>query len=236
MEHFVFEQYTSMDKNFDTLAMTKAECLHARRWKLCTANCARCGKGLRFIACYRQLALCDQLYIDNTAERITAGMDQNRCNNVKEHKQRKDVRLAVIIITALLLLLIAVKAHGQSIYVNYYTEDEYIVDILEETKKNIRDINEDGKINCIDKAIIYKRLWDRKYDPSNCEIVRNFHVYTGWHHLFVRVRGAYGSQWLRVEPSAGPDNYRMQDYWGDDYEQWYDVYYETDKWLQGWHL
>lgn len=236
MEHFVFEQRTSMDKNFDTLAITKAECLHARRCKLCTADCSRCSKGLKFNACYRQLALCDQLYIDNTAEQVAYSMDIDYYEYVQRVKQKKSVRLFIIIITVLLLMFVVCKAHGQSIYVNYYTDDEYIVDILEETKKNIRDINEDGIINCVDKAIIYKRLWDRKYDPTNCEIVRNFHVYTGWHHLFIRVRGAYGSKWLRIEPSAGPDNYRMQDFWGDEYEQWYDVYYETDRWLQGWRL
>lgn len=230
-EHVIFEQYTDMDKNINTLARIKAECLHSLKYSQCSGNCNSCLRNHKFQECYRQLALCDQLRLDSDAEYFAARMSLTKEYLIKHKKNKFTVRIAIIIIAMLLIIFINTKAHGQSIYTDYYDEDEWIVDILEQTHERVKDINEDGLVNCIDYSITFKKLWDLKYPRNCCEIIRNFNVYTGWHHLFISVRGTERARWLFIEPQGTRYNYRMEDYWKDKFNATYNVYYETSMWL-----
>lgn len=95
---------------------------------------------------------------------------------------------------------------------------------------NIQDVNNDGKVNCIDYAISYKILWDYNNTGSayRCEIVRNVNKEKGMNHLFVRVRNDK-HEWVYLEPQQ---NCTMEEYWGDKYNPVFNIYGETEYWLK----
>lgn len=232
--HIFFEQITDMDKNISALARVKAECIHSLKYNLCSGNCASCLRHIKFQECYKQLAICDQLRLDSAAEYIAANMSLARSYLNIRKRQKLQIRISLLIVSLLFILfilLICNKGYGQSLYTNYYTDDAWIIDILNKTHQQVKDTNYDGLVNCIDYAITYKRLWDLQYPANCCEIVRNYNVFTGWHHLFISVRGNERAKWLFIEPQGTQFNYKMSDFWGDKYDPTYNVYYETSLWL-----
>ncbi|MBD5398482.1 hypothetical protein HDR60_03175 [bacterium] len=97
--------------------------------------------------------------------------------------------------------------------------------------KNIKDINGDGSVNCQDYAIIFKLIWDDVFPnyKSDCIIIRNRSVFM--HHLF---NGVYDrSDLVFVEPWASdPYNYLMCDNWSYKWNPRYNIYDETEMWLE----
>lgn len=135
-----------------------------------------------------------------------------------------------LLMTALLASC-TLNIYAQVASMNYYYRDEPIKNTLEMTHKNVRDVNNDGVINCIDYTVTFKREWDKVYSHYNCEIVRNINRAKGFHHLFVRVRSDNGA-WLYVEPqSKAYSKYSMYETWGTLYNGMINRYGETEKWL-----
>lgn len=119
---------------------------------------------------------------------------------------------------------------GENPYAGYYRK--HILDTLDKTFKYTDDLNKDGLVNCIDYAITFKLLWDKQYDPKNCEIVRN--VSGSMNHLFIRVRQYSTQPWECIEPQAAKRDitrYFMEDFW-DTYNPIYNIYGETEQWLK----
>jgi hypothetical protein len=81
--------------------------------------------------------------------------------------------------------------------------------IEQKVQKNIRDMNGDGLINCID----YSVLW-YYYDPTNTLIIHNDHKSVGMNHLFVFWKGEY------IEPQTGK---LMTQTWGNKYNPDYNT-------------
>lgn len=104
-EHILFEQYTDMDKNIDTLARVKAKCMYYRQYKLCNKRCSSCSRNLRFKACYNELALCDQLKLDDTADYLFSIYNRNRLEYNYEKRQNKKIN--IFLISLLILISIA---------------------------------------------------------------------------------------------------------------------------------
>lgn len=104
--------------------------------------------------------------------------------------------------------------------------------VLRYTAWNVHDINQDDKLNCIDYAIVFKHQWDLRYNPDDCELVRN--LSPKLNHLFVRVK--VKDVWEYVEPSAYfynyNDRYTMSEFWGDQYDSRYNFYNETEYWMR----
>lgn len=121
---------------------------------------------------------------------------------------------------------------GEASYAGKYRK--HVLDILDKTNKYVTDINKDGLTNCIDYSITFKRLWDKQYDPNNCEIVRN--KSNTMNHLFIRVRQNGNTQWECIEPQAAKQDitrYFMEDFWtAAEYNPLYNIYGETDRWLE----
>ena len=121
---------------------------------------------------------------------------------------------------------------GEAGYAGKYRKQ--ILDTLDRTKQYVTDVNKDGEINCIDYSCTFKMLWDKMYDASNCEIVRN--KSSTMNHLFIRTRQYSARPWECIEPQAGLKNitkYFMEDFWSSDiYNPMYNIYGETDRWLQ----
>ena len=109
--------------------------------------------------------------------------------------------------------------------------------VLKLTGERVHDRDGDGKVNCIDYTLTFKKEWDRILPASRCEIVRNYHETrlksTSMNHLFVRVKLDTYGEWIYVEPQASYDssNYRMSDFWGVKYNPSYNNYGETAYWL-----
>lgn len=110
-----------------------------------------------------------------------------------------------------------------------------IKDILYETQKYIRtvnnDINWDYTTSCIDYALCFKLKWDEKYNPANCIIVWNKQPH--WAHLFVGVFDPLLEDIILVEPQATDINkYMMQDNWDSRYKPYFNKYNYTTVWLK----
>lgn len=117
-------------------------------------------------------------------------------------------------------------------YNNRYELDKRVVRTIETVHKNIRDMNNDGKINCIDYATSFKIEWDKNYDPWKCIIVRNKNENTHMHHLFNRVRDNLNED-IYVEPWCwNPCKYTMDDNWDSTYDPKYNIENETYIWLR----
>ena len=103
-EHILFEQYTDMDKNIDTLARVKAKCMYYRQYNLCNKRCSSCSRNLRFKVCYDELALCDQLKLDDTADYLYSIYSRNRIDYLFEKNQNKKINVILISILGILVV------------------------------------------------------------------------------------------------------------------------------------
>ena len=115
---------------------------------------------------------------------------------------------------------------------DYYQNDECIRTVFDATYAGVSDVNKDGRLDCIDYSITFKREWDKRYNPRNCELIYNRNVPAKWYHLFVRCRESFGSQWLYVETQAQKHNYKMETFWDETYNPLYNRYHETKRWMK----
>ena len=121
---------------------------------------------------------------------------------------------------------------GEAGYAGKYRKQ--ILDTLDRTKQYVTDVNKDGEINCIDYSCTFKIIWDKMYEASDCEIVRN--KSDTMNHLFIRTRQYKGRPWECIEPQAAVKDitkYFMEDFWDPTvYNPVYNVYGETERWLR----
>ena len=121
---------------------------------------------------------------------------------------------------------------GEAGYAGKYRKQ--ILDTLDRTKQYVTDVNKDGEVNCIDYSCTFKMIWDKMYEASDCEIVRN--KSGTMNHLFIRTRQYNGRPWECIEPQAAVKDitkYFMEDFWSSDvYNPVYNVYGETEVWLK----
>lgn len=72
-QHLVFEQRTDHDKDLQALASVKASCIQHRSNGACSvSDCMKCSTFSKLQACMNELALCDQLKVDQMASNIAA--------------------------------------------------------------------------------------------------------------------------------------------------------------------
>ncbi len=109
--------------------------------------------------------------------------------------------------------------------------DRFITFTIRAAQRDVHDTNLDGKVNCIDYTLMFKKLWDKSYGHTaySCEIVRNKNG--SFHHLFIGIR--YGGRIVFIEPWAGnPELFLMEDNWtARKYNPRYNIYGETEKWM-----
>jgi hypothetical protein len=92
--------------------------------------------------------------------------------------------------------------------------DAMIVQTLVETRKQIRDMNKDGLINCIDYALLFAWI----YPPQSVYCIINQHG--NFNHMFNYVYWDGGM--VAIEPQAQSVRYTMQEFWGSTYVMKYD--------------
>jgi len=210
---------TDRDKDISTLSYTKAKCLvNIRAGFCCASECESCRTGQRFTACYNSLPVCDQLNVDNQAGQIAAVMYEQVGNN-KDSKVWHAALVAFLITAILGIVATTVSVYKDtqpyrptatySLDRNQtYALCKPVYDIMEQI--GVWDINHDKKINCIDNAILFKLLWDSMHAPGNCQIIENHTDETDYHHLFNRVRVAWQSDWVIIEPQQHSINTFMK--------------------------
>ena len=143
-----------------------------------------------------------------------------------------------LLVLALLMTAVVFPLAGDAWYgdvPSYY--HRRIIDTITTVQKKVRDLNGDGKVNCIDHAALFKAEWDKAYPESktDCRIVRNKRGST-MHHLFIQI---YYSDFnfVLVEPwASNPSKYKMEDNWDSRYDPKYNIYGETSLWLSECHL
>jgi hypothetical protein len=114
-----------------------------------------------------------------------------------------------------------------------YSDDESAIwDTLQKvaigmTKKT--DVNKDGKVNCIDAALLFYKYYPYK---DRVTIEYNYNPSKDFNHMFNAV--FIGGNWIAVEPQAkfcGYDVYRMKPIWDNQYE-WTLNRDVTKEWLE----
>jgi len=93
-----------------------------------------------------------------------------------------------------------------------------IIRVLDETHRNVYDMNDDHEVNCQDFTVMFIYLWAKIYpdDSKSAQIVFNRNFNTGMNHLFVSVRS--GKKVFYIEPQGNSRCYRMEHFWGDRYD------------------
>jgi len=81
--------------------------------------------------------------------------------------------------------------------------------------QGVRDVNRDGKINCIDNSITFYRLYG-----SDARIIINNNPLNGMNHMFIMVW--YDSiNTIHIEPQGEPGWYAMGVVWGMKYKPYF---------------
>ena len=108
-----------------------------------------------------------------------------------------------------------IKLREEAGGIPYGKEREGIELLLKYMPEVIYDISRDGKINCIDYSIIFRRL----YGPS-AKLIINNNPKTDMNHMFIYVYiPSTGGQY--IEPQGAPDWYSMGVVWGSRYDPAY---------------
>ncbi|MBQ7538117.1 MAG: hypothetical protein IJT42_04050 [Treponema sp.] len=145
--------------------------------------------------------------------------------------------LAVFYSVCLLLSLFAERVIRSRKQISDRTNDK-IIRTLREAQSCIYDYNDDGLINCIDYACLFKLTWDKKFpaEKSRCSLIRNLQ-HGKMNHLFAQVQDE-NSCWIEIEPwTYNLSQYLMTEIWtGNQYNPKFNHYGETEYWISQGHL
>lgn len=220
---------TDWDKNIETLARAKANCAYNILTGRChEGECTTCASYTRYNNCYNQLSDCDKLKCDDLA----GWMYGYRKYSFKKRAKDKLVKFITIGVAlgAAIALFASLKPAEEIRPHTMYRDDDFIVNVLHNTRANVHDVDRDGKVDCMDYTITFKREWDKLYNPRDCEILRFCDMKTA--HLFVQVRESQYKSWYWVEPQGADNNYMISDVWGSKITSDKVFRGETQKWLK----
>lgn len=231
---FVHREETFNDLAVRELAKTQARCMCLLQYKRCSKkDCAKCNSNKYLLNCKEMMSDYDRSRLDNYTIEYYGAFSRSPLSWMG-HKQftRTYNRFVLLLIVVfwLIVLLLGLgsgvgpfdRAHPQLDY------DAMIIRTMQKAQANIRDLDKDGKINCVDYAIMFKLTWDREYPvlKDKCEIVRNVNKRTEMNHLFTYVNGIGVEAW-----APDPYRFRMEDNWGGRYDSSLNIYGETAYWV-----
>ena len=239
---YVFREETMNDLAVRELADSRAQCLCRLQFERCNKNqCKKCSLNKQFNNCYNSLSDYDkQRLIKNISYMYNKySLYPESWMRYKKMISYTISKFLIIFISLLVLVsLLVVYQYAPNEQPNYRDTSKYSTDkhnmiyyTVCSTKFYIKDYNNDGIINCIDYACIFKKQWDKYYDSNDCFIVRNYNPATNWHHLFIIIKS--GNGYIYVEPWCFySDKYLMKDNWSTEYNPQFNIYNETQKWLK----
>ena len=220
----------------------KAQCMLDKKYGECSGNCARCERYGRLQRCYSALNDFEKMAVDDAAKFRFKDMEE--LYKIDRSNKRWELFKKIVVRGLIVWMLFGIAKCSVKKWLPDITSSDKIM-IMEESDKiwatitethaNLRDMNGDNKVNCTDYAILFKVEWDKKYEPSDCEIVRNKNVDKDWHHLFVRCKK--DGEWLCVEPQSKTRQYAMDIFWdSNSYKKDLNIYGETEYWLAKCHI
>ena len=235
--HVVTREETFNDLAVRELAKSRAACLCRIQFKRCKLDkCTNCST-------YKRLENCKSCMNDFDIERLNHytnvyyteySMNPMSWMSHKEYKRHfRRYVIAVILFIALLFCIPIIFIGPIDTPVNSINYDAAIVRTIQAAQSQVYDLDKDGKVNCIDYAIMFKLVWDRTYPrlSNRCTIVRNVNWLTDMNHLFIFIMTDEGRN-IAVEPGTfDPYIFRMEDVWGDKYDSICNNYGETRYWL-----
>lgn len=220
-----------MQYDIGVLARRTGKCwFYVKIGKCCDKDCASCPVYQKRNLCWNQLTVPEQFALEEQASFW--------CRTFyKGYKSYKTDRfLGKVFIGAMLGVTVFIWHCTLKPTQNYwphtnYENDFFITYILGQTRKRVRDVDGDGKVNCVDYSVTFKREWDKVYSSENCEILRCMNYKLQFSHLFVRCRKDRYSPWYMVEPQGTDKDYLIQDVWPTQINSNNIYYGETQKWL-----
>ncbi len=263
---FVTRQETFNDLAVRELAQSRAKCICLIQNKRCKkGECASCPTFKRYFNCFSQLSDYDQQRLHNYTAEYYSFFSASPSNFMK-HKDycRYYGKMVAIIIgcLAVFCLMFSVPAPCDTKLREVSSQDEIsevYLGLIQETFEKVEkshlfrtDISGDGLINCIDRAILFKLMWDDNVctqilDDTNitcedkmkrsylfcqtCELVRNFNP-GQLNHLFVMIYEPNIHKYIALEPDTNwKDDFIMTSVWGERYNTNKNFYNETEKYM-----
>lgn len=134
-DRITLEQYNSHDRDLDTLAEVKADCIYKRNVGVCNvSDCRRCSTAVDLTGCFSQLAVCDRMRVDMLARKIA----QTHLYYRQQYRRRKMQSNKLLIVSVFVVLLFLVMG---TVLVSAQTEfddypDELIMSQLQAPEPN----------------------------------------------------------------------------------------------------
>ncbi len=242
---FVTRQETFNDLAVRELAKGRSACICRIQFGRCSkAECASCQIHAQYERCYNQMSDYDrQRLASYVAEQWQEdSLSPSQWLGASDYVKYNLKVFFGILISGIIMLALSAFFIGEAAADPYERPSailcsspfrrhgEDIIRCIEENNRTIRDYNKDGRVNCVDYACGFKRLWDKYYPESACYciIVRNMNPANNMHHLFIKVG------MIEVETRCeNPNYYTMMENWG---RSWYDprcnIYGETGLWMR----
>ena len=117
--------------------------------------------------------------------------------------------------------------------------DEFyrVKNLLNDALAMEKDINGDGRITCIDNAIIFYNLWVARYGKNTVRLVVNRNPNPSWdyegpyvlNHIYAQV--FVEKHWVKIETTGRTSSLYVEDAWDEKYDPKYDIYDEQDYWI-----
>jgi len=110
-----------------------------------------------------------------------------------------------------------------------------VYNLLNDALAMEKDMNGDGRITCIDNAIIFYNLWVSRYGKDTVRLVVNRNPNTSWdyegpyvmNHIYAQV--FVEKHWVRIETTG--NMFYVEDAFDERYDPKYDIYDEQDYWI-----
>ena len=233
----VHREETFNDFAVRELAAGRSACICRIQFGRCTKDeCTSCDIGRQYRNCYNQMN-------DYDKQRLSKYVSQNYVQDslypgkwmsykaLRKHTAKWFALIAVCLFFIFIpLFLMAPGDKPSDVHTVSQSTNNQIIVTIKLAQKYVKDVNRDGKVNCIDYACSFKLIWDAIYpeQAGDCIIIRN-HSLT-LNHLYV---GVYeNNSLIFVEPwTSNPDVYDMQTIWGEKWNPRFNKYDETEKWL-----
>lgn len=123
--------------------------------------------------------------------------------------------------------------YGYRVNDNNYL-NQCIGDILCQTHSQVKDLDKNGKIECIDYSVTFHVLWHKKYARvAACNLTINRNPSTGMNHMFITIKT---DKEYHIEPQYYDWFYIMETVWGNKYDSKYDIYTPHHFWYVECHI
>lgn len=234
---FVHREETFNDLAVRELAKSRSACICRVQFKRCTTDeCEHCPVNERFQTCFDSMSDYDKQRLSSYIAKQYV-IDSRDPEAWLSHKGLLMHTVGMVLGAAImftLFLYYAIVIFGGCGNIPESRVNQMIIDTLECSHSQVRDLDYNGTVNCIDYAVTFKCIWDLKYPEykNMCEIIRNRNINTGMHHLFVRILNDRKS--IYVETWAQDINkYLMEDNWTrGKYDSRLNISGETGIWLR----